>query len=68
MNYQEALAAGYRPADVRLTRGYVSRKNFVLDQAECHEAGGYRKGQLYVLCPNWRSTEYSYRQYLRKEE
>ena len=65
MTYGEALNAGYRDGDVTFQRGYVSRRVSVLDQP-VKEAGGNRKGQLYVLLPNYRSTNYCYRQYLVK--
>lgn len=67
MTYCEALIAGWKPADTKWTVGYVSRKSFCLDEAVCHEAGGTRKGQLYILAPSWDSTQFCYRHYLTKE-
>lgn len=68
MTYREALAAGYRDADARMYRGYVSRKIDIMAQ-EVQIAGGSRKGELYVELPNPRSTYYGLlRQYLYKPE
>ena len=67
MTYKEAIANGWEKADMAMTRGYVSRKADI-NEAECHEAKGTRKGQLYVLVPNQISTRFCYRQYLVKEE
>lgn len=67
MTYKEAIANGWENADMTFTRGYVSRKADI-DEAECHEAKGKRKGQLYVLVPCNISTQYCYRLYLIKEE
>lgn len=68
MKYYEALEQGWRPADTKYTRRYVSRTKFELDEAECHEGKGRRKGQLYILAPCWESTTYCYRHYLKKGE
>lgn len=66
MTYKEAKALGYKPGDMMLTYGYVSRK-VNMDDQEVFEAKGSRKGQLYILAPNWKSTTYCYRMYLKKE-
>lgn len=63
MTYGEALDMGYRMGDIKYQRGYVSRRVDVLEQP-VKEAGGSRKGELYVLIPNRYSTNYCYRQYL----
>lgn len=67
MTYKEALEHGYKPGDIVLQRGYVSRKADPMTQ-EVHTAGGYRRGQLYVLLANKKSTRYCFRQYLVKGE
>lgn len=64
MTYNDAINAGYRPADVTWARGYVSRKASPMEAREAREAGGSRKGQLYVLLPAWTSTRYCKRLYL----
>lgn len=63
MTYDEALANGYRDGDLMYFQGYVSRR---VDQGEqpVMIAEGSRKGELYVELPNWRSTNFSFRQYL----
>lgn len=66
MTYQQAIKAGYKPADTKLQRGYVSRKINVNNQPVI-EAGGRRKGELYVELPSWQSTVYCIRQYLTKD-
>lgn len=65
MTYQDAISAGYKDADQKYQRGYISRKADQLSQ-EVHTAGGSRKGSLYVLLPCWTSTQYCIRQYLIK--
>ena len=67
MTYREAIENGYTDADTKYQRGYVSRKANTKEQP-VQEAGGSRKGQLYVLLPCFTSTQYCIRQYLRKEE
>lgn len=66
MTYKEAKALGYTLGDRALTYGYVSRKTNLEDQ-EVFEAKGSRRGQLYILAPNWDSSTYCYRIYLKKE-
>ncbi len=66
MTYKEALENGYKDAGFTYQRGYISRRKFDLATAECHEAGGRRKGQLYVLCPCYNSSKYCLRMYLAK--
>lgn len=63
MNYLEARNKGYKLGDTAYQRGYVSRKAYI-DDLPVHKAGGRRKGQLYVLLPSYRSTQYCIRQYL----
>ena len=64
MTVREALERGYTMGDVKLQRGYTSRK-IPTDEREVFEASGRRKGQLYFLAPCSYSTRYCYRQYLR---
>ena len=66
MTYGNALAAGYVNADRQWQRGYLSRKINVMEQPVV-VAGGYRKGDLYVLLPTRQSTQYCIRQYLKKK-
>lgn len=61
----EALQAGYTLADTTLQRGYISTRQAAQD-APVHVAGGNRRGQFYVLLHNPSSTQYRYRQYLRR--
>lgn len=65
MTYQEALNEGYVWAETSIRRGYVSRKIDIYSQP-VKEAGGRKKGRLYVDFPSWRSTGYHTRQYLIK--
>ena len=65
MTASEAIAQGYVIFEIRLQRGYVSRKT-TLDTARVLEAGGRRKGQKYWLWPHETSTQYCYRMYIRK--
>jgi hypothetical protein len=67
MTLKQALAKGYTYADQSWRRGYVSRKMDVMEQ-EVWEAGGWRKGQLYVVVPSWKSCTYSVRQYLKSPQ
>lgn len=66
MTYKEAKANGYKVVGSAWTRKYISRKINV-DEQPVHEAGGRRKGLLYVEVPSWKSTQYSTRLYLAKE-
>jgi hypothetical protein len=63
--YKEALEQGYRPTFQNWERGYISRKADPLDQP-VYEAGGKRKGLLFVRLASQRSCQYCVRQYLRK--
>ena len=63
MTYAEALAQGYKPDDIKLQLGYVSRRVDPLLQPVM-AAGGHRAGELYVLLHNPCSTRYCYRPYL----
>ena len=65
MNLKQALEQGYKMADMKYQRGYVSRK-VNREEQEVHVAGGNRKGQLYVLVPCFTSTQYCYRLYLTR--
>lgn len=65
MTAAEAFNQGYEVKELRFQRGYVSRKT-TLEDAEVIEAKGRRKGQLYFLWPNFKSTRYCYRVYLEK--
>ena len=53
-------------SDMTLQRGYVSRKFGNVDEKRVYKAGGKRKGQYYILQPNFSSTNYCWRQYLAK--
>lgn len=63
MTYLDAIKAGYKTADTKYQRGYVSRLAGP-DAQPVRTAGGTRKGQLYVLLPCYCSTQYCIRQYL----
>lgn len=63
MTYKEAKAKGYRDGRRAYQRGYVSRKVDIDDQPVLKSGAG----ELYVLLPNWDSTQYCIRQYLTKE-
>lgn len=65
MTYKEALQSGYTNGDLMWQRKYVSRKVNAENQPVL-VAGGSRSGQLYVELPAWNSTNYSFRQYLKK--
>lgn len=67
MNYGEALAQGWYPAEQRWERGYVSRRCNPEEQ-QVWTAGGTMYGRKYVLLPSYRSTQYCIRQYLKKKE
>ena len=67
MTLREALAEGWREADTVLQQGYVSRKPMDDLDREVHEAGGTRRGLVYILLPNKDSTRYCYRRYYIKE-
>ena len=64
MTYAEALSAGWKELDMKMHRGYISKKVNPMNQ-HLQEAGSYRKGEFYVLihCPF--STRYCYRLYLQ---
>lgn len=63
MTYADAIKAGYRKADTKYQRGYISRRADP-DAQPVQVAGGNRKGQLYVLLPCYYSTQYCISQYL----
>ena len=63
MTYRDAIMAGYKAADTKFQRGYVSRLADP-DAQPVQTAGGNRKGQLYVPLPCYCSTQYCVRQYL----
>lgn len=65
MTYREALDKGYTDAEYSIRRGYVSRKVDIHNQP-VKEAGGMKKGRLYVDLPSFTSTRYHIRQYLNK--
>ena len=65
--YREAIALGYKYVFSSWAMGYVSRKTKLPSQ-QVHQAGGMRKGLVYVLGPSWKSSRYSYRHYLRPPE
>lgn len=61
----EALAQGYTIGETMTQNKYVSRKTEINDDTPLIECkANHRKGQLYYELPNWKSTRYSYRQYL----
>lgn len=63
MTYIDAIKAGYKMADTKYQRGYVSRRADT-DAQPVRTAGGARMGQLFVLLPCYCSTRYCIRQYL----
>ena len=65
--YKEAIALGYKYVFSSWAMGYVSRKTEIAEQ-KVYQAGGMRKGLVYVLGPSWESTRYCYRHYLRPPE
>lgn len=65
MTYKQAIEQGYKTADTKYQRGYISRKANI-DDLPVMTAGGNRKNQLYVLLPCWNSSQYCVRQYLVK--
>lgn len=67
MTYGEAKALGYETYETRFAAGYLSRKIDV-DAQPVETAGGSRRGELYVDVPNYGSTRYHYRLYIRKPE
>lgn len=64
LTYGQVLTMGYRDADSRYQRGYISRR-VDADSQPVHVAGGNRRGALYVLLPAANSSQYCIRQYLR---
>lgn len=62
----DCAAHGYRVKmiDQKLHRGYVSRKTLMGD-CQVYPAGGTRIGLYYVALPNYRTTRYYTRQYMR---
>lgn len=60
----EALRMGMMPGACAYERGYVSRKADIAE-LPIHIAGGSRLGQLYTRQPNWHTTYYCTREYLR---
>ena len=65
MTYQDAINQGYKDADRKYQRGYISRKVDQMAQ-QVRTASGSRAGEMYVLLPCWDSTQYCIRQYLAK--
>ena len=63
MTYKQAIFAGYRDADTKYQRGYISRKVEKNNQT-VYTAGGNRRGEKYILLPCYHSTKYCVRQYL----
>ena len=68
MNYKEAKEQGYKVYQTKMQSGYVTRKARADEQIEVLTAEGNRKGDLYILMPNYNSTRYCKRCYLRKEK
>lgn len=67
MTYKEAKEHGYKVYQTRMQDGCVTRKPRTDEQIEVLTAEGNRKGDLYILMPNYNSTRYCKRCYLRKE-
>lgn len=67
MTYKEAKEQGYSIYDRKLEQCYVTRKQRADTQVSVLTAKGNRAGELYILMPNYDSTRYSWRCYLRKE-
>lgn len=65
MTARELIMRGYIASEIRLQRGYVSRKT-TLDTAQVRFAQGRRNGHIYVLWPHESSTQYCYRIYFTK--
>lgn len=65
MTYGEALEQGYTDAECSFRRGYISRKVDIYKQP-VKEAGGRKKGRLYVEFPHYGSSGLYIRQYLNK--
>ena len=63
MTYKQSISAGYKNADTKYQRGYISRK-IDPDNQPVLTAKGNRRGQKYVLLPCYHSTQYCIRQYL----
>lgn len=63
--YADAIRAGYREIGQAYQRGYVSRRT-ARDTLPIRVAGGNRRGELFVLAPCFRSTQYAVRVYLAK--
>ena len=54
--------------DIKLERGYVSRKKDIeipYEDHVLHMAGGRRKGQLFIYLPCYYSSQYCHRAYLK---
>ena len=66
MTVKELKEKGYVNTDIKYQRGYVSRKNYNPDIQTVYTAGGKRKGDKYYLVPCYNSTQYCYRQYIKK--
>jgi hypothetical protein len=60
----EALANGWETYDSSLFAGYVSRK-ISLGKQVLHQARGKRKGQFYFEKPNFISSRYAIRVYIK---
>ena len=65
--YKEAIALGYKYVFSSWTMGYVSRK-VDLSAQPVYQAGGKRKGLVYILGPSCMSSRYCHRHYLRPPE
>lgn len=68
ITFGEALSLGYKKADMQYQLGYVRRRNFDLNEARLHVAGGHRKGELYALAPCYNTSRFCLRVYLKKED
>lgn len=62
----DLLSNGWRWSGTTYTRHYAPRRPRIVDEDRpINCAGGYRKGYCYIIKPNWGSTTYSFRRYLK---
>lgn len=67
LTLSEALQSGWTENGMVFQYGYVSRKVQPENQP-CYYGQGTRRGQLFVLLPNYKHTRYCYRLYLKRKE
>lgn len=54
--------------DIKLERGYVSRKKDIeiaYEDHQIHIAGGRRKGEIFIYLPCYYSSQYCHRAYIK---